>query len=172
MLKLLGMFCILSGSTGLGIRFAKELDLRIQELSELQKLMILLKGEIRYMHQPLPEAFLQLSVSAASPLGDFFRHTAEALQRRQGRTAGKIWKENMDQDLKGLHISLREREELEKLGSMLGYLDVEMQMNTLDYYLEQLKLSAAGAAETAKNCRRLYQYMGVLGGAALVILIF
>ena len=67
MLKLLGMFCILSGSPGLGIRFAKELDLRIQELSELQKLMILLKGEIRYMHQPLPEAFLQLSVSAASP---------------------------------------------------------------------------------------------------------
>ena len=112
MLKLLGMFCILSGSTGLGIRFAKELDLRIQELSELQKLMILLKGEIRYMHQPLPEAFLQLSVSAASPLGDFFRHTAEALQRRQGRTAGEIWKENMDQDLKGLHISLQEREEL------------------------------------------------------------
>ena len=124
------------------------------------------------MHQPLPEAFLQLSVSAASPLGDFFRHTAEALQRRQGRTAGEIWKENMDQDLKGLHISLREREELEKLGSMLGYLDVEMQMNHVDYYLEQLKLSAAGAAETAKNCRRLYQYMGVLGGAALVILIF
>ena len=54
MLKLLGMFCILSGSTGLGIRFAKELDLRIQELSELQKLMILLKGEITSPIDPAP----------------------------------------------------------------------------------------------------------------------
>lgn len=172
MLKLLGMFCILSGSTGLGIRFAKELDLRIQELSELQRLMLLLKGEIRYMHRPLPEAFLHLSEGAPPPFRDFFCHTAEALQRRQGHTAGEIWQKNMEQDLKGLHISIREREELERLGSMLGYLDVEMQVNTLDYYLEQLGLSAAGAAETAKNCRRLYQYMGVLGGAALVILIF
>ena len=145
MLKLLGMFCILSGSTGLGIRFAKELDLRIQELSELQKLMILLKGEIRYMHQPLPEAFLQLSVSAASPLGDFFRHMGEELQERRGGTADSLWKKNMKQDLKGLHISSQEWSGLEALGGMLGYLDVEMQMNTLDYYLEQLKLSAAGS---------------------------
>lgn len=172
MLKFLGILCILSGSTGLGIRFAKELDLRIRELSELQKLMLLLKGEIRYMHQPLPEALLHLSAGASPPFCDFFRHTAKMLEMRQGHTAEEIWKENMGQDLKGLHISIREREEFEKLGGMLGYLDVEMQVNTLDYYLEQLKLSAAGAVEAAESRRRLYQYMGVLGGAALVVLIF
>lgn len=172
MLKLLGMLCILAGSTGLGISFAKELDMRVQELSELQKLMLLLKGEIRYMHQPLPEAFFHLSVSAPSPFGDFFSHTAESLQKRCGRTAEEIWKKNMGHDLKKLHISMQERTELEKLGSMLGCLDVEMQVNTLDYYLEQLRLSSARATETAKGCRRLYQYLGALGGAALVILIF
>ena len=31
MLRLLGMVCILAGSTGIGIRMAKDLDLRIQE---------------------------------------------------------------------------------------------------------------------------------------------
>ena len=51
-------------------------------------------------------------------------------------------------------------------------LDVEMQVNTLDHYLEQLKLSTAQAAETAKSRRRIYRYLGALGGAALVILIF
>jgi stage III sporulation protein AB len=55
---------------------------------------------------------------------------------------------------------------------MLGYLDVEMQVDTLDHYLEQLKLSSAQAMETAKSRRRMYQYLGALGGAALVILIF
>ncbi len=172
MLKLLGMLCILSGSTGIGLRLAGELDLRIQELLEIQKIMLLLKGEIRYMHQSLPEAFLHLSAAAPPPFCEFFRHTAEALEKRQGHTAEEIWKKNIGQDLKGLHISAQERSEFEKLGSMLGYLDVEMQVDTLNYYLEQLKLSAAGASETAKSRRRLYQYMGVLGGAALVILIF
>lgn len=69
-------------------------------------------------------------------------------------------------------MSSRELEEFRKLGSMLGYLDVEMQVDTLDHYLEQLKLSSAQAMETAKSRRRMYQYLGALGGAALVILIF
>lgn len=172
MLKLLGIICILSGSTGLGISFARELDLRIQELAQIQQLMLLLRGEIRYMHQPLPEAFLHLAENAQVPFRDFFLHTAEDIQQRNGQTAEEIWKRNLDQYFSGLHISRPEMKDLEKLGSMLGYLDVEMQVNALDYYLEQLKLSVCHAQEAAKSRRRLYQYMGVLGGVALVILIF
>lgn len=172
MLKLLGILCILSGSTGLGISFARELDLRIQELSQMQQLMLLLRGEIRYMHQPLPEAFLHLSGNAPVPFREFFSHTAEDLQQRNGQTAEEIWKRNLKQYLPGLHLGRQEIKDLEKLGGMLGYLDVEMQVNALDYYLEQLKLSACHARETAKNRRKLYQYMGALGGAALVILVF
>ena len=71
-----------------------------------------------------------------------------------------------------LHISRKEIGDLKKLGSMLGYLDVEMQVSALDYYLEQLRLSVGQAREAAGSRRRLYQYMGILGGATLVILIF
>lgn len=172
MLKLLGIFCILSGSTGLGLAFARELELRITELLQIQQMMMLLRGEIRYMHQPLPEAFLHLSGNAPAPFREFFLHTARDLQQRNGQTAEEIWRRNLRNYFSGLHISRQEKKELEKLGSMLGYLDVEMQMNALDYYLEQLKLSVGQAREASGSRRRLYQYMGVLGGAALVILIF
>lgn len=172
MLKLLGIICILSGSTGLGLSFARELDLRIQELSQIQQLMLLLRGEIRYMHQPLPEAFLHLSGNAPAPFREFFSHMAEDLQQRNGQTAEEIWKRNLKQYFWGLHLNRQEMKDLEKLGGMLGYLDVEMQVNALDYYLEQLRLSVCHAQEAAKSRRKLYQYMGVLGGAALVILVF
>ncbi|MFG6331738.1 MAG: stage III sporulation protein AB [Lachnospiraceae bacterium] len=172
MLKLLGIFCILAGSTGFGIRMAKELDQRVEELRMLQQLMLSLRGEIRYLHRPLAEAFFHLSEYAAAPFGEFFRRTAQELECRRGSTAGEIWSRNQRICLAELHISPRERLELERLGRMLGYLDVEMQVNTLDHYLEQLKLSTGQAGETANNCRRLYQYMGILGGAAFVILVF
>lgn len=172
MLKLMGIFCILSGSTGLGLAFARELELRITELLQIQQMMLLLRGEIRYMHQPLPEAFLHLSGNAPAPFREFFLKTARDLQRRNGQTAEEIWRRNLKNCFSGLKISRQEKKELEKLGSMLGYLDVEMQVNALDYYLEQLKLSVGQAREAAESRRRLYQYMGVLGGAALVILIF
>lgn len=96
----------------------------------------------------------------------------EELQERRGGTADSLWKKNMKQDLKGLHISSQEWSGLEALGGMLGYLDVEMQVNTLDHYLEQLRRSVSDAAAMAESRRKLYRYMGALGGAALAILIF
>ena len=72
MLKAVGILCILAGSTGLGMSMARELELRIEELLQLQKLMLRLRGEIRYMHRTLPEAFFNLAGSASPPFSVFF----------------------------------------------------------------------------------------------------
>lgn len=171
MLKCLGILCILTGSTGIGFRMAKELELRIAELQQLQQLMICLRGEIRYMHQALPDAFLHLSGSAVKPFSNFFLQVAQDLQRRNGCSAQRIWKKHLAVCMEELHLNTQEIEQLEKLGTMLGYLDVEMQINALDYYLEQLKQSVQFAMEASKSRKKLYRYMGVLSGAALIILI-
>lgn len=171
MLKGVGILLILSGSTGLGLTMAGELEKRIQELRILQQLMMVLRGEIRYMHQPLPEAFLRLGGSSPEPFGRFFLQTARDLQQRNGQTARQIWADNLGKCLSGLHISRQEGQELLELGNMLGYLDVEMQLNALDYYLERLSGSVERAVETSRGRRRLYQYLGVLSGIMLVIFI-
>lgn len=171
MLKAVGILCILAGSTGLGVCMAKELEDRIEELLQLQKLTLRLRGEIRYMHRTLPEAFGSLAESCAPPFSDFFRQSALDLQGRNGRTAEELWRKNLKQYFSGLHISRQELAELEKLGGMLGCLDVEMQVSTLDYYLDQLKQSAEQAEQSAESRRKLYRYLGILSGAALAVLI-
>ena len=70
-----------------------------------------------------------------------------------------------------VNTEYRKVTELEKLGSMLGCLDVEMQVSTLDYYLDQLKQSAEQAEQSAESRRKLYRYLGILSGAALAVLI-
>lgn len=172
MVKLLGIVCILAGSTGLGLSMAQDLERRTAELQELQQIMLLLRGRIRYMHQPLPEAFRQLSCSIGKPFSRFFFQTAKELEERSGQSAAAVWEKNLKQYVPGLHISRQEYEELVKLGGMLGCLDVEMQLNLLDYYLEQLKLSAGESRENAASRRRLYRYLGLLSGMLLVLLLF
>ncbi len=172
MVKLIGIVCIIAGSTGVGMSCAQDLELRIAELAQIRQLVILLKGELRYMHQPLPEAFLHLSEKAASPFREFFVKAAEDMVERKGRSVENIWKQYLPECVSRLHITRQEIKELEKLGNVLGYLDVEMQINTLDYYLEQLEWSSTQAQEASRSRRKLYQYMGILGGAALSILIF
>lgn len=172
MLKLLGILCILAGSTGIGFGMARELDLRVEELVAIQQQILFIRGEIRYLHQPLTETFAHVSKTAPAPFSEFFDRTARELEQRLGSTAGEIWRRNQKEYLSGLHIGPGEAREFERLGDLLGYLDVEMQVDTLDHYLEQLKLSTVQAAEAAKGKRRLYRYMGALCGAALAILIF
>lgn len=172
MIRLVGIICILAGSTGLGISYAQELDLRIQELETLRQLILRLRGEIWYMHCPLPEAFLHLAENAPPPFSAFFRGVSEGLQRRDGESVEEIWCRNQKEKLGCLHLGRQERQELKSLGSMLGYLDVETQVNGLDYYLEQLKVSEQCAREEASGRRRLYRYMGILAGIGMVILIF
>lgn len=172
MFKLLGILCIVSGSSGLGFLYARELELRLMELRQLQQMLLQLRGEIRYMHQPLPDAFWHLSEKAPALFVDFLTKMAQELQKRNGQSAEEIWKKNLKECLQGLHIDGQEQKDLEKLGSMLGYLDVDMQLNALDYYLEQLKESSLRVAEVSKTQKRLYQSMGILGGAALAVLVF
>ena len=85
MLKAVGILCILAGSTGLGMSMARELELRIEELLQLQKLMLRLRGEIRYMHRTLPEAHrLLFPIFSVRHLWNF-RIEADRLRKRSGR---------------------------------------------------------------------------------------
>ncbi len=167
--KGIGVLFILCGSAGMGFAMAGDLDQRLRELEQLRQLVMLLKGEIRYAHRPLPEAFLHLGEDAPAPFGDFFLRTGRDLGRRSGRSAGQIWTENMDHLAGSLHLNRQELRELRELGNLLGCPDVERQLGALDYYLERLGLAAADAAQTAGERKRLYRYLGVLGGAALTI---
>lgn len=92
MLKGVGILCILAGSTGIGVVMAKELDLRIRELLTLQQMILFIRGEIRYMRQPLTDTFFHVSGSAPEPFRQFFSCTAKELEQRRGRTAGEIWR--------------------------------------------------------------------------------
>ena len=171
MLKMLGILCILTGSCGIGFTMAAELDARIRELLQLQKLTIRLRNEIRYMHRTLPDAFAVLAGGSGTPFREFFGAVSARLRGGSGQTAEEIWKESMEKYLSVLHLAGQDLAELEKLGGMLGCLDVEMQLNALDYYLDQLMQSEQRAEQAAEKQKRLYRYLGILSGAVLTILI-
>jgi stage III sporulation protein AB len=170
MLKILGSICILVGSTGIGTACSRDLTRHIEELENLQRLFLFLQGEIRYMHCPLPEAFYHLEQKCDGVYREFFWQTAQELEQGQGATAEEIWKRNLHRFLSGQHLAAGDLQELEKLGTMLGYLDVESQLGALAYYQEQLKAAISDARKKAEKRRSLYSYLGVLGGLLLVVL--
>ena len=62
-------------------------------------------------------------------------------------------------------------ESLIRLGGELGTIDIEMQVRTLDLYLEQMEQKMEDMRTEQKEKIRLYQCIGVTGGVFLAIIL-
>ena len=81
----------------------------------------------------------------------------------------RIWKEQVDKQLKRTALAAADRQELCALGEHLGYLDAAMQLGTIKLYLEQLEIKLAQLNEENGKKKKLYQYLGVMGGILITI---
>ena len=131
----------------------------------------MLRGEIKYTKTPLPEAFASIAVRIKEPFGSFLEQTAEQMGSMEGQSFGELWQKQIKQWLSDTHLKKGDKEQLGGLGEVLGYLDLEMQLSSIDLYLEQLELSIREAQDAAQTKQKLYQSLGVAGGIFLVILL-
>ena len=171
MLKILGSILVLACSAGLGAAGSLDLKRHCMELRLLKQAVYMLRGEIRYSKAPLPEAFEALAKRIPAPFSDFFSHLAEELSRPGGKNLDVLWREEIDRSLKQSSLKKEEKEKLGHMGEGLGYLDLEMQLSTIELYLEQLEEDITLSQEEIRTKQKLYQSLGVAGGIFLVILL-
>ena len=93
------------------------------------------------------------------------------MENLDGRTFGELWREQIRTGLPGTHLKKDDKEQLGALGEVLGYLDLEMQVSSIELYLEQLEISIRSAQDAITAKQKLYQSLGVAGGIFLVILL-
>ena len=171
MLKIAGAFLIIASASGIGMSFGADLKKRSQELRILKQLVCMLRGEIKYTKAPLPEAFLHISARIPEPFSSFLASAAEEMEKADGQVLGDIWSAQIKKKLSGAHLNRTDQNQLETLGEMLGYLDLEMQLSAIDLYLEQLEGNIREADAGIGTRQKLYQTLGVAGGIFLVILL-
>lgn len=172
LIKLFGIILILCSSSLIGFRLSRELEERILELSEIKKMIIMLRGEIKYGNSVLSEAFLSIGGRMKEPYGAFLLESQESMEQKKGQTFQEIWKEQVEKHLKKTTLSEKDLLRLNQFGEQLGYLDKDMQLSTIELYLEQLEEEINGARENSKKNGRLYQSLGIMGGVLITVLIF
>lgn len=169
-IKIVGCALILSSSAGMGWYFSGELRGRIQDLKDLKRILTLLRGDIRYANTPLPEAVQALSVRHDGKYKSFFSKIAERLNELGGVSFSEIWKEAIQKELDKTSLSKKDLQALTQFGENLGYLDKEMQLNTIDLYLSQIEEEIKDLSKNVKEKSYLYNSLGILGGIFITIL--
>lgn len=170
LLKIIGCMLVVLSSTGMGFFFSNEMKCRIDDLRELRKLILLLRGDIRYGNTPLPEAINAIARRHKGSLAAFFTKISTRLNELSGLTFQEIWKDAVEKELVNTSLSKKDKMQLLSFGENLGYLDKEMQMNTLDLFLSQLDEETKELSKSVKEKAYLYNSLGIMAGIFISII--
>ena len=169
-IKIIGSIMVIASSTGMGFFFSNEIRCRIEDLREFKKLISLLRGDIRYANTPLPEAISSITRRHSGRYDAFFNHVSLKLQALSGLTFSDIWKAAIEKELVNTSLAKKDKLHLAQFGENLGYLDKEMQMNTLDLYISQLEEEITDLSKTVKEKAYLYNSIGIMAGIFITII--
>lgn len=171
MVKLTGAILVIASCSFLGFYFSLELKTRIDDLKELKKIIILLRGDIQYANTPLPEAVQALSKRHKGKYKMFLKNISSRLLELNGKSFAEIWKEGVARDLLESSLSKEDFELINQLGESIGYLDKKMQINTLDLYLEEIEEIIEDLSQTVKEKTHMYNSLGIMGGIFIIIIL-
>lgn len=172
MLRVAGACLILSASSLLGVQKSRQFTKRIEQLQELQRIVLLIRGEILYKNAALPEALRSSAGKVKRPFDSFLRRTAGRADAFDGVRFSSLFEREMEEELKNTALTREDKEEFARFGESLGYLDVEMQKNAMKLYLKELEQKIEYLQKEIPQKRKLYQSLGVMGGIFLLIILW
>lgn len=163
---------IVGSGVGFGYALSRQLTVRKKNLEMLLRMIILLKGEIRYGNTSLYDALTGAAGKLEGKYREFFILTAKEMQKKKGEPFGAIFRRGVQECMGDLGFTKEEMEKLYSLGDRLGYLGMEMQMKQLEMLEEEIQGSIKELQKDLSERKKVYQSLGILLGLFLAVLVF
>lgn len=170
MLRAVGIAGLFFSCAGIGLLKSRALSLRLLALKRIGRMVQLLKNEIDCRRSSLPEAFLAIAEKMEAPYSDFAGALAGRMEAFDGESFAGIFRQEIGKNLADSGLAGEDLEGLQELGNYLGYLDKQMQLETLRLYQEELKRTEEELHAGLPIKKKLYQSLGIMGGVFLMIL--
>lgn len=170
-MKIFGIIIILLSGTAIGFKASDNLVVQNEMLKRLKKMVIILRGEIKYSNSHLGQALVNVSDKTGMPYSEFLMYVSEKLAECSGRAVCEIWKEGVEKKLSGSVLSKKQLNSIVELGDTLGGLDKDTQLSSFDLFIERLEEEIVDNNSRMKDNCKLYKYLGVMGSILVVLLI-
>ncbi len=171
MIRILGAVLVVAASAGIGFSYSLRLGRRLEQLRQLERMTILLKGEISYGCAALPEALASIGRKMPEPFSRFLEEVADRLSGYPDKSFQQVFQEEVEGNLKQSALTAKDKGALMQMGAFLGYLDKDMQLRTIDLYLQELGQEIKATGESIPGKQKLSRSLGIMGGLFLVLLL-
>ncbi len=168
MIRLLGAVLIAAGGGWMGLQAAGGLRRRVCALRQMADGLALLEQELELSAPPLPRLMARVAGRGRGPAEVLFRSCAQGLERLDRESFSDLWRRLVGElgelGAEGQAVLL-------PLGDTLGRCGVQRQREALSAARRRLEDLAARQEADCRRQGRVYQALGLSGGAFLVILL-
>lgn len=164
-----GVCCVCGGTGGMGYLIARQLRRRPEELAAAQAALAALRTEIEYAGTPLPEALERAADATGGPAATLCREAAGRLRGGGGLSAAEAWTGALALADPRSSWSEGDLAALRGLGPALGASGAADQVRHIELCAGRLRAAEAEARGGVERQARMWLYLGVLAGAALVL---
>ena len=171
LVKIIGGILILTATTYMGYKKSMKYKLRPLQIRELQTCFHMIENEISYLESIITEIFTKISESNKSTISGIFSRAAEIINAGNVTGAAKAWEISVTEKAETTCLNDEDIEILKSFGKLLGTTDKEGQLNNIALTLHQLKNQEIKAEEEKSKNGTLYTRLGIMAGAAVVIVI-
>ena len=169
MLRFLAAGLIILSGAGLGFSMADVFRQRPRQLRQLQFALTVLGSEIRFRQTPLPGALAAVAEATPQPVGQLFSELGAMLVLADGR--GLAWAWGKVEPKPGIALAPEDFSLMENLMQVLGAGSVTDQGRQLDLHLEHLRQLEREAERSKTANEKIWRYLGVFSGIALVLIL-
>lgn len=168
---MVGAALLLASCTGIGFRIARDFRERPRQIRAVMHALRLLQAEIAYSATPLPAALRRVAARSQPPADRLFEAAANALGDGE-QTVAAAFADGIQRCRRSAALKAYDYEVIAEFGKTLGASDRAHQTQRLEVALHELAELEREAVESQRRNERLCQYLGVLAGLLLVILLY
>lgn len=169
--RIIGSVCLVGGMALGGILTADHFRGRLEELSKISRIFMMLRGEVEYHGLVLPEAIRSVGTRMEGGLQEVLMEIAEKMEDGSGQPFGVIWKTSLTMYFSYSNLNKEDKKLLLTMGNHLGYLDKRMQTASIDLFLEEWKAEIDHSRKRLPGQCRIANCLGIVSGLLLMVII-
>lgn len=168
MIRLVGAALVAAGGAWIGFQAAAALRRQVRELRQLEAGLSLLERELELNAPPLARLLERGAARSQGPARVLFQGCLRGLGRLDREDFSCLWRRLVEEQT---GLPPEGRDILSPLGDTLGRYEAERQREVLSAARRRLGELSARLEADSRRLGRVYQALGLSGGAFLVILL-
>lgn len=171
MLKWIGILFLTGACILFGQCMAQQLKERVFLMEQMEKYLILIKGDIQYGQMTLSQILSPLVKTAAGPYQDFFQKLVERMDTFDGTCLSQIWQETVQEKLSKNALKKEDLELFCEISQFLGVKDAASQIAALEHQLSILNFHTQNIRSQMPGKVMVARTIGITSGIFLAVLL-